>query len=176
MHSAAAPLARARARNPAPRVHSGQHSCIGTRVLSRLFSLQDRTCKFAHTRVPPRSRPCRARGADARVHACRPRGCLRALLLVAALARAAGDGDGLFACCTAAPAAAGDCTPSRGTPNDPVQCAALGELFNNDWAAVQGWVDPTAALGWESAALGYATDFCSFPGVVCDDGGNVTQL
>ena len=165
------------------------------------------------------------------------------LLLALALARAAGDGDGVFVCCSAASIDAGDCTAVA--PNDPVVCAALGELYNNDWAtnanpALPGWVrsgaifdystlddyydtydtalsqfidphypgpnpnpwlfyyctvtqggtfvagkgcmisgvvnDVPLPSGWMGAALGFATDYCTFSGVRCDEDGNVIQL
>jgi hypothetical protein len=49
--------------------------------------------------------------------------------------------------------------------NDPIQCNALGALYvstmGSSWSQNDGWAD---------AALGTATDYCTFDGVTCDDG------
>jgi len=71
-----------------------------------------------------------------------------------------------FACCTGS-----NCT--GGVSNDPVTCAALGDLYyatsGNAWSAKQGW---------SSAAAGTATDFCTFAQSAggCDGAGVLTSL
>ena len=71
-----------------------------------------------------------------------------------------------FTCCTGS-----NCT--GGVSNDPVTCAALGDLYyatsGNAWSAKQGW---------SSAAAGTATDFCTFAQSAggCDGAGVLTSL
>jgi len=71
----------------------------------------------------------------------------------------------LTLCCALAVPVLGQQTPMRTDPgtftcadyNDPVTCAALGDLYYATSGA--GWIENT---GWSSAAAGIATDYCGF--------------
>ena len=69
------------------------------------------------------------------------------------------SGDAVFVCCSGL-----GC--SGGVSNNPVACAALGDLY----AATSGWAILGSNTGWSSAAAGVATDYCTFYGVTCISG------
>ena len=64
-------------------------------------------------------------------------------------------------------AAAFTCLPE----NDPVECAALGDLYAA--TAGESWVFNT---GWSNAASGLGTNLCDFYGVSCTSQGVPTQM
>jgi hypothetical protein len=71
-----------------------------------------------------------------------------------------------------APAASAGFTCGAG--NDATACAVLGDLYTATNGA--GWASNRAGYnGWRDAAVGIATDYCTFEGVMCNDG-NLTKM
>jgi hypothetical protein len=126
-------------------------------------------------------------------------GLLASLLFATLLAPSAHA----FTCCTQEHLGSTSCLTSQefphrtGTANDPAQCAALGELFSNDFGAgplngdlppFGGWANSAPLLGgdyslttqssdsehhyhgWMGAYYDTPTDYCTFVGITCSAG------
>ena len=74
-----------------------------------------------------------------------------------------------FTCCTGS-----GC--SGGVSNNPVVCAALGDLYTATNG--QNWTNSPSGGGWNAAAAGMPTDYCTFAAwsALCNGSGVVTSL
>ena len=131
-----------------------------TTTVTNTARLQQRQVRVAkHTHAPTRGEvntPVRCcverRGCGPRQPRPSPLNmrCSTLALFAAVLACAPSPASPLFTCCTGQHSCGG-------VSNDPVTCAALGDLYN----ATNGpaW---NVNNGWSHAAAGYPIDYCSF--------------